>query len=368
MKCYDHIIIGAGIYGATVARRLTDAGKSVLVIDKRDHVGGNCYTEDYQDTGITVHVHGPHIFHTSDDIVWTFVNKFSSFNRFVNRVKAKVNNKVFSLPFNMMTYQQIWGVTNQHDARVCVANDLVQNDEDSFEGLALRTIGKTLYETFLRDYTTKQWGKHPREISSSVFKRMQLRYTWDDDYYSDKYEGIPTVGYTKLIQNMLWNIDVELNVDFVIERENIKKLAKRSILYTGQLDHLYNEEKLRYRSLNFNHLLLDQDDYQGSAIINYPSVSIPYTRIIEHKHFMCDVMPKSPTIVSTEVPVECSEGREAYYPIVDKNSERLHALYLDHFAQEFGKSSFVGGRLGTYTYMDMDDAIGAAFNTAKRML
>jgi len=365
MPSYDYVIVGAGFTGATFAHFATKMGKKCIVIDKREHIGGNSYTESV--SGIQVHKYGPHIFHTSNDEIWNFVNQFVTFNNFVNRPKVIYQQKIFSFPINMMTLYQLWGVQNPSDAKkMLVEATSPYKDKYSSPGnmeeWALCQVGKEIYETFIYGYTTKQWKRTPDKLPASILKRVPIRLTWDDNYYEDKHQGIPIGGYTKIFEGMLEGIEVQLGVDFLKEKGLFETLGHR-IIYTGPVDELYNYEfgKLEYRTLNFD-TKVQSGDCQGNAIFNYSDLTVPWTRIIEHKHF--DISQKSEnTVITTEIPAEWVENSTPYYPINDDVNNSLYERY----AKIINPKYIIAGRLGRYKYFDMHQAIGSAIQLHKNL-
>lgn len=355
---YDYLIVGSGLFGSIFARELTDAGKKVLVIDKRNHVGGNCYTEKID--GINVHKYGPHIFHTSDENVWRYVNKYVSFNNYVNRPKVIFKNKIYSFPINLMTLYQLYDVKTPSEAKKILETKIQNIDvPKNLEEWVLSQVGNEIYETFIKGYTTKQWGRSPKELPSSIIRRLPIRLTFDDNYYMDKYQGIPIGGYTELFVKLLSGIDVELNVDFFENKEHYENISKK-IVYTGAIDRFYNFQfgKLEYRSLNFETSNLDIEDYQGNAIVNYTEENIPYTRIIEHKHF--EFGKQKNTIITKEYP---SNHGEPYYPINDEQNNQIYQKYKSMMINE--TKYIFGGRLADYKYYDMHQVIGSALKRVK---
>lgn len=365
---FDYLIVGAGLYGATFARQVAEAGKKCLVIDKRDSVGGNCH--DYVDHGIHVHEHGAHIFHTSNKNVWNFVNRFSEFRQFQNNVKAVSNCRLYSLPFNMNTFNQIFSVIKPEDAKRLIEEEisLVKVDEPkNLEEQALNLVGPSIYQTLIKHYTEKQWGKDCKELPPSIIKRLPLRFTYDNNYFNDKYQGIPENGYTELVSNMLSheNIEVQLGVDF-FDQECIYKICDK-LVFTGQIDRFFNYTygKLDWRTLKFEHQYYIGENYQGCAVMNFCDDSVPFTRVIEHKHFLKE--KSNISFVTTEFPKKYEEGDEPYYPIQD---ERNNELYLEYakLAAAHCPNVIFGGRLGTYQYLDMDKVIEQAMNDSKKEL
>jgi UDP-galactopyranose mutase len=356
---YDWIIAGAGIFGATCAERLAAMGQTVLVIDRRPHLAGNCHT--FERFGIMEHCYGPHVFHTNSDIIWRYVNRFAAFNSFVNRVKAVSGGRVFSMPINLATLYELWGVATPHEARQRIEAERVKIAKpDNLEEWALSQVGPELYHTLIYGYTKKQWGREPRELPASIIKRLPIRLTWDDNYYHARHQGIPVDGYTAMVAAMLDSprIDVRLGED--LDVAGWRHTARR-LIYTGQPDAYlgYRFGELPYRSLRFETYQAGVPDYQGNAIVNQCDLTKDYTRTIEHAHFS-GVCPDNSTI-TREYPQEWHRGGEAFYPIADDAGRVLAAKYKA--AIEADGDVIVGGRLGSYRYFDMDQAIGSALAT-----
>jgi len=357
---YDYLIVGAGLFGSTFARLATDFGKSCLVIDKRNHVSGNCYSEKIED--INVHVYGPHIFHTSNKLVWDFVNRFSQFNNFILSPKANYKGKLYSLPFNMNTFYDMWGVTTPSQAKEIIQKQRFEGTPKNLEEQALSLVGRDIYETLIKGYTTKQWGRNPKELPSFIIKRLPLRFTFDNNYFNDKYQGIPIGGYTQMFERILDGIKVKLNTDYFSNKEYFNSLAKQ-VVYTGCIDEFFNYEfgELEYRSLEFKQEILDIENYQGCTQINYTDMTQPYTRIIEHKHFETTSTEK--TVITKEYSQEYKKGLVPYYPINNEKNQNTYKKY-----QEKSKmlTNFIfGGRLSEYKYMDMHIVIESAMNKFK---
>ena len=357
---YDFLVVGAGIFGATFARVAADAGRSVLVVDRRGHVGGNCFSEEIE--GVEVHRYGPHIFHTSDERVWAFVNRFARFNNFVNSPRARVDGRIFSFPLNLLTMHQLWGVTTPDEARrkldeVRVPCAAPRNMEEWL----LSQVGPEIYELFFRGYTKKQWGTEPRELPAGTARRLPFRLTFDDNYYRDRRQGIPEDGYGELFRRMLEGIDVELGCDYLERREELRPRARR-VLYTGAVDEFHGRAlgPLRYRSLRFESRVFD-GDFQGNAVVNYPSPDVPFTRIVEHKHFARPDAPR--TVVTWEFPADCAPGDEPFYPLGGAADRALYERY-----RALPADVVFGGRLGLYEYLDMDRAAARALDLAKELL
>lgn len=357
---YDYLIVGAGLFGSTFAHLATKHGKKCLVIDKRDHIGGNCYT--YNENNIIVHKYGPHIFHTSDKKIWDFVNNLTPFTNYSHRVKALHDKNVYSLPINMMTLHQLFGVTNESEAKEAIANDCIEcQNPRNMEEWALANIGKKTYETLIYGYTKKQWMREPSTLPANILRRLPIRFTWDDRYYDDLYEGVPTLGYTKLFEGLLEGCDIELGTDYFSNRESFNGLAKQ-VIYSGMIDEFYdfNFGKLEYRTLEFQKHALDVHSYQGVAQMNHVSINVPYTRTIEYKHF--DLMRKKTdsTIIVNELPIEWNDGCTPYYPI---NDDVNNAMYLEYTRLAKSENNVLfGGRLASFKYYDMHQVIGQAMN------
>ncbi len=361
---YDYLIVGAGLFGAVFAQKAKSAGKTVLVIDKRSHIGGNIYTEDIE--GIQVHKYGAHIFHTNDKKVWDYVNQFAEFNRYTNSPMANYNGELYSLPFNMLTFNKMWGVVTPEEAKAKIAEQRAKSgitDPKNLEEQAISLVGTDIYEKLVKGYTQKQWGRPCNELPAFIIKRLPVRFTYDNNYFNALYQGIPTEGYTKMVERMLDGIEVRLNVDYFENRENWNNIANK-IVYTGTIDayfdYCYGE--LAYRSVRFENEILDTDNYQGNAVINYTDEDTPYTRIIEHKHFVFGTQEK--TVISREYSQEWTRDTEPYYPI---NNEENNALYEKYKALAENKQNVIfGGRLGQYRYYDMDAVILTALDVAER--
>ena len=358
---YDYLIVGAGLFGSICARELTNAGKKVLVIDKRDHIGGNCYTSKVG--GINVHVYGPHIFHTNNKQVWDYINKYAEFNHFTLRPKVKYKSNMYSFPINLMTLHQVYGVTTPQQAESILELERIEcKNPKNLEDWILSQVGEKIYERFIKGYTTKQWGRSPKELPASIIKRLPIRLTYDDNYFNDRYQGIPIGGYTQIFEKLLDGIEVKLNIDYLQDKENLDNLAHK-IIYTGPIDKFYGYAygNLDYRSLRFESEYIDIPDYQGNAIINYNEEEIPYTRIVEHKHF--EFGTQDHTIITREYP--STEG-EPYYPINDIKNNKKYDLYKKLMIQE--EKHIFGGRLADYKYYDMHQVIASALHQVKLLL
>lgn len=361
---YDYLIVGAGLFGAVFAERAMSRGKKVLVIDRREHIAGNCYTE--QRHGIETHVYGPHIFHTNSEKIWQYVRQFSEFNNFVNRPKVNHYDMIYSFPINLFTLYQLWGVSTPEAAREKLETVRLKIDNpQNLEDWALSQIGRQLYDRFIRGYTIKQWRRDPKELPASIIKRLPIRLTYDDNYFTDAYQGIPVNGYTALVGNMLAGADILLGHDYLGNRDHWDSMARRTV-FTGRIDEFYEYKHgaLDYRSLRFEHENLSIPDFQGNALINYTSEYVPYTRIIEHKHFTG--VQTNNTYVTREYPTEWAEGETPYYPINDEQNGARYAKYAE-LAKKENRYVF-GGRLAEYRYYDMHQVIGSALSIAERVM
>lgn len=360
-KKYDYLIVGCGLFGATFARLATDAGKSCLVIDKRLHIAGNCYTEEVE--RINVHKYGAHIFHTSNNVVWNFVNRFSKFNNYINSPKAVSNDgKLYSLPFNMNTFYELWGTKSPEHAKLIIESQKFQGTPTNLEEQALSLVGKDIYETLIKDYTEKQWGRSATKLPTFIIKRLPLRFTFDNNYFNDIYQGIPIGGYTKMFEKILDRIEVRLNTDYFSDRQYFNSIANKTV-YTGCIDEFFDYEfgELDYRSLRFEHEIKETDNYQGNAVINYCQKHPRYTRTIEHKHF--EKASTNKTVVTFEYPIEYSKGLIPYYPINNDYTSNIHLKYRE---KSKSLTNFIfGGRLSEYKYMDMHVVIESAMNKFK---
>lgn len=363
---YDYLVVGAGLFGAVFARQCADAGKSVLVIDKRPHIAGNVYTEPVE--GINVHVYGAHIFHTNNKTVWNYVNRFAEFNRFTNSPVANYRGELYSLPFNMYTFNRMWGVVTPEEAAAKIQEQRAAagiTEPKNLEEQAISLVGTDIYEKLIKGYTEKQWGRDCRDLPAFIIKRLPVRLTFDNNYFNALYQGIPMGGYTQMVANMLEGIEVRLNTDYLADRENLDALA-RKVVYTGPIDAFFDYRlgTLQYRSVRFETEVLDMPNFQGNAAVNYTDRETPWTRIIEHKWFEFGDQPK--TVISREYSSEWSKGDEPYYPV---NDERNGALYLQYKALAQGESKVIfGGRLGEYKYYDMDAVIASALELSRTEL
>lgn len=366
MKKYDFLVVGSGLFGATCSYYARKAGKKVLVIEKRAHVAGNIFT--YLVEGIDVHKYGAHIFHTKDKEVWNFIQQFAEFNNFVNSPIANYKGVLYSLPFNMNTFYQMWRVKTPQEALEKIELQKQQaniKNPKNLEEQAISLVGKDIYETLIKGYTEKQWGRSCKDLPASIIKRLPVRLTFDNNYFNDPYQGIPIGGYTQIIEKMLEGVEVRLNTDFLAHREELTKSAAK-IVFTGPIDAYFDYcyGPLDYRKVRFETEVLDTPNYQGVAVVNYTEREVPYTRIIEHKHFVFGTQPK--TVISREYPDEWHPGDEPYYPINDEKNTELYQKYKE--LAESQKNVYFGGRLGTYKYYDMDKVIREAMNLAKDIL
>ena len=360
---YDYLIVGAGLFGAVFAHEMHKAGKRVLVVEKRSHIGGNIYTENTE--GINVHKYGAHIFHTSDKAVWDYVNQFAVFNRFTNSPVARYRDELYNLPFNMNTFARMWGVYTPAQAKAKIAQQVAEagiGEPKNLEEQAISMVGRDIYEKLVKGYTGKQWGRPCSELPSFIIKRLPVRFTYDNNYFNDPYQGIPEGGYTQIVEKMLEGCEVRLNTDFFAARGELEKQAKR-ILFTGMIDEYYDYcyGELAYRSLRFETEMLDEENHQGNAVVNYTEYEIPYTRIIEHKHFEFGCQQGTPnpkTVITREYPAAWKRGDEPYYPM---NDEKNNALYVKYRALADADGHVIfGGRLGLYRYLDMHVVIAEA--------
>ena len=366
MVKYDYLIVGSGLYGAICAHELNKKGKKCLVVEKREHIGGNIYTEEIE--GINVHRYGAHIFHTSDKAIWEYITKFAEFNNYVNSPVARYKNELYNLPFNMNTFTKLWNdvfTPNQAMKRIEEEKKeaYVENPKN-LEEQALNLVGKTIFEKLVKGYTEKQWGKKCDELPSFIIKRLPVRFTFDNNYFNDRYQGIPIGGYTKIIEKMLEGIDVKLNFDYFDHKDELDNIADK-IIYTGPIDKYfgYCYGPLEYRSVRFETEILNEENYQGNAVVNYTEYDIPFTRIIEHKHFEFGKQEK--TVISKEYSSTWKLGDEPYYPVNDEKNSSLYAKYKE-LADSNDKVIF-GGRLGQYKYFDMHIVVKEALNKVSEL-
>lgn len=364
---YDYLIVGAGLFGSVFASEMKKKGKTCLVIDKRNHVAGNIYTEEI--LGIQVHRYGAHIFHTSDKRIWEYIGQYAEFNRFVNSPVAVYGDELYNLPFNMNTFSRMWGIRTPAEAKAIIDRQIRESgisEPENLEEQALSLAGKDVYEKLIKGYTEKQWGRSCKELPAFIIKRIPLRFTYDNNYFDDLYQGIPVGGYTAVVEKMLEGIEVYTGTEYkgFLEKCGKKGIVFGKILYTGMIDEYFNYElgSLEYRSLRFEQEEMpDCGNYQGNAVVNYTQRSVPYTRIIEHKHFEFGVQPG--TVITKEYPAQWQPGDEPYYPVNDERNEKLFREYKKLAQKE--ENVLFGGRLGQYKYYDMDKVIGAALDMAE---
>lgn len=361
---YDYVIVGSGLFGATFANLAKKDGKKVLVIEKRNHIAGNIYTEEIEE--INVHKYGAHIFHTDDKEVWDYVNSFVEFNRYTNSPIARYKDEVYNMPFNMNTFSKIWNdVITPEDAKRHIAEERqeITHEPQNLEEQAISLVGRTIYEKLVKGYTEKQWNRECIDLPAFIIKRLPVRFIYDNNYFNDKYQGIPIGGYTKLVEKMLEGVEVKIEADFLEKKDYYKSIAKK-IVYTGMLDEYFDCKlgRLEYRSLRFDTKILDTENFQGNAVVNYTGREVDYTRVIEHKHF--ESTPSKKTVVTYEYPDDWTEEKEAYYVINDDKNNNLKAKYQELANKE--KNIIFGGRLAEYKYYDMDDVIRSAMDTYKR--
>ena len=365
-KKYDYLIVGSGLFGSVFAHEATKKGKKCLVIDKRDHSGGNIYCAETE--GINVHKYGAHIFHTNDKEIWDYVNSFVEFNRYTNSPVARYKDELYNLPFNMNTFYQLWKVRTPEEAKQKIkeqVDSLGIKEPANLEEQALSLVGKDIYEKLIKGYTEKQWGRPATELPAFIIKRLPVRFTYDNNYFNDKYQGIPIGGYNKLTEGLLKGIDLKLNVDYFEDRANWDAMADQ-VVFTGKIDQFYDFRfgQLEYRSLKFEHETLDTENYQGNAVVNYNEREVPYTRIIEHKHFEFGTQPK--TVITREYPQEWTAEKEPFYPINDNRNTAVFKQYQDLADQE--TNVIFGGRLAEYRYYDMHQIIGSALKKSREVL
>lgn len=361
---YDYLIVGAGLFGAVFAREAMNRGKTCLVLDRRDHIGGNIYTEKVED--IQVHRYGAHIFHTSDKKVWDYINQYAEFNNYINSPVAVYKNELYNLPFNMNTFSRMWNIRTPKEAREIIEGqiaDLHIEEPRNLEEQALSLVGRDVYEKLVKGYTEKQWGRDCKDLPAFIIRRLPLRFTYDNNYFNDRYQGIPVGGYTRIIEKLLEGAEVRTGVDYLKERETYECAAGK-IIFTGMIDEYYGYRlgALEYRSVRFETEVLDCDNYQGNAVVNYTDREVPYTRVIEHKHFEFGTQKK--TVISREYSSEWKVGDEPYYPVNDEKNSGLYEKYASLAAGE--DNVIFGGRLGAYRYYDMDKVIASALELADR--
>lgn len=363
---YDYLIVGSGLFGSIFAYEAGKKGKQCLVVEKRDHIGGNIYTKEVE--GIQVHQYGAHIFHTSNREVWEYVQQFAEFNRYTNSPVANYKGEIYNLPFNMNTFNKLWGVVTPAEAKAKIEEQAAAYRTEhpaNLEEQALNLVGKDIYEKLIKGYTEKQWGHRATELPPEIIKRLPVRYIYDNNYFNDIYQGIPIGGYTAMIEKMLAKAEIRLGVDYLEHKDELDALAEK-VVYTGPIDAYYGYQfgELEYRSVSFETEVLDQPNYQGNAVVNYTEYEVPYTRIIEHKHFEFGTQEK--TVISREYPAAWKKGDEPYYPVNNEKNNMLYHSY-EKLAKEEKKVIF-GGRLGTYKYMDMHHVVAEALRVTKEEL
>lgn len=361
---YDYVIVGAGLFGSVFAHEATKKGKKCLVIDKRNHTGGNVYCENVE--GINVHKYGAHIFHTNDKNIWDYVNQFAEFNQYINSPMAFAKGKFYNLPFNMNTFYQLWGTKTPEEAQQKIDEQkelFGTKNPENLEEQAISLVGKDIYEILIKEYTEKQWGRKATELPSFIIKRLPVRFTFDNNYFNDRYQGIPIGGYNVIIDNLLKGIEVKTETDFFANREYFESIAEK-IVFTGQIDEFFNYEfgTLEYRSLRFEHEKMDKENHQGNAVVNYNDATYPYTRIIEHKHF--EFGKQKNTIITREFPEKWELGKEAYYPINNDENQNKFEKYKN-LSKNINHVIF-GGRLAEYRYYDMHQIIASALVAVKK--
>lgn len=363
---YDYLIVGAGLFGSIFAYEANKRGKKCLVVEKRNHIGGNIYTEKIE--GINVHKYGAHIFHTSNKEIWDYINQFTEFNRYTNSPIARYKNEVYNMPFNMNTFNKLWGVFTPEEAKKKIEEELENSNIDepkNLEEQAIKLVGKTIYEKLVKGYTEKQWGMKATELPAFIIKRLPVRFIYDNNYFNDKYQGIPIGGYTQIIDKMLKEIEVKLNYDYFEHKKELENIAEK-IIFTGPIDKYYDYKygELEYRSVRFEIEILDMENYQGNAVVNYTEYEVPYTRIIEHKHF--EFGTQSKTVISKEYSDRWTKDKEPYYPINNEKNNKLYEKYKELSSKD--KNVIFGGRLGQYKYYDMHKVIEEALNTVREEL
>ncbi|MGF7118944.1 UDP-galactopyranose mutase [Methanobacterium oryzae] len=363
---YDYLVVGSGLFGSVFAHEVNKNEKKVIVIEKRNYIGGNVYTEEI--SKINVHKYGAHIFHTDNKDVWDYIQEFSEFNRYTNSPVAVYKDELYNLPFNMNTFHQMWGVKTPYEAKKIIESQKKEaniKDPKNLEEQAISLVGKDIYERLVKGYTEKQWGKKCSELPPFIIKRLPVRFTFDNNYFNDKYQGIPIGGYTKIVEKLLDSIEVKLSTDFFDDRKKWENIADK-IIFTGMIDQYFDYcfGELEYRSLKFEHEIHDTPNYQGNAVLNYSAKDVPYTRTIEHKHFEGNKSKK--TVVTTEYPMPWSKGKEAYYPVNDEKNMKILKKYED-LAENKGNVIF-GGRLGRYKYYDMWETIDESLKLVKKEL
>ena len=365
MKKYDYVLVGSGLYSGVFAYLARQKGKRCLVVEKRDHIGGNIYCQDME--GIHVHKYGAHIFHTSNKKVWEFVNSLAEFNRYTNSPVANYKGEMYNMPFNMNTFSKMWNISTPQEAKAKIEEQKasVQGEPRNLEEQAIGLVGQDIYEKLVKGYTEKQWGRDCKDLPAFIIRRLPVRFTYDNNYFNDLYQGIPIGGYNVIVEKLFEGCDIETGSDYLEKKDYYDAMADK-VIYTGMIDAYYGYcyGKLEYRSLRFETEVVDTDNYQGVAVVNYTDRETPYTRIIEHKHFEFGTQPKS--VITREYPVTWEEGMEPYYPVNDEKNQSLYRRYEELAAKE-DKINF-GGRLGEYKYYDMDKVIESAMNMAEKEL
>jgi UDP-galactopyranose mutase len=361
---YNYLIVGAGFFGSVFAHEAKKNGKTCLIIDKRKHIGGNCYT-DKRD-GIDIHNYGPHIFHTNDEKIWNWITQFGEFNNYKHSPRVRYHNKTFSFPINLLTLQQLWGINTPYEAEKKLSE--VKKDimnPTNLEDWILSQVGEEIYETFVKGYTTKQWNKNPKDLPISIIKRLPIRTNFDDNYFFDKYQGIPKNGYTSLFENILKGIEVKLETDYFDDRHKWNSMCEK-VVYTGKIDQFYDYKfgELEYRSLKFENERLEIPDFQGCSIVNYTDIQIPITRITEHKHF--NFVKSNVTWITKETPIDYNKNTEPFYPINDEKNNKIYLKYKELTKQN--ENVIFGGRLAEYKYYDMHQIIASALNKFEKTL
>ncbi|MDV5172135.1 UDP-galactopyranose mutase [Photobacterium rosenbergii] len=361
---YDYVIVGSGLFGAVFAHEMTKKGKKCLVLEKREHIGGNIYTEST--SNINVHKYGAHIFHTNDKDIWDYVNQFVSFNNYINSPVAIYKDELYNLPFNMNTFSKLWGIKKPSEAKEIIEEQIKNSgitEPTNLEEQAIKMVGIDIYEKLIKGYTKKQWGREPKKLPAFIIKRLPLRFTYDNNYFNDKYQGIPEGGYTLLIEKLLDNVDLKLSVDFLDDIEKYESMGNK-IVYTGPIDALFDYKlgMLEYRGLRFESMEMNSENFQGNAVVNYTEEHIEYTRIIEHKHF--ESVNTDTTIITKEYPSEWKLGDERYYPVNDAKNQDLYNKYRKLAGEK--KNYILGGRLAEYKYYDMHIVIRSALNAVRK--
>ena len=368
---YDYLVVGSGLFGSVFAREATDRGYKVLVIEKRSHIGGNVYTQSFD--GISIHKYGAHIFHTNSKRIWDYINRFAVFNRFTNSPLANYKGELYSLPFNMYTFNEMWNVITPEEAKIIIdkQREEIKEEPQNLEEQAISLVGRDVYEKLVKGYTQKQWGRDCKDLPPFIIKRLPVRFVYDNNYFDAAYQGIPVKGYTSIIENLLKDVEVRVNIDYLKQKEEYEGLAE-TIIYTGAIDEFYNYSlgTLEYRSVRFENEYLQTDNFQGNAVVNYTDYQIPYTRIIEHKWFNYGKDENGynveKTVITKEYPTEWKQGEERYYPINDEKNETLYQKYKELSAKD--NNIIFGGRLGEYKYYDMDQVIESALKLCEKIL